>query len=161
MQCRASKLNGQPCANRALRGSRFCFFHDPDSSIKRRVAQQNGGKVGKRTLSIMTRSDREYDITSSEDIKQILQLVLNEILRGEREPREAYAVGYLVDIASRTVAFAERIARLERLVQVEHTTPPAAEPSAQRFVFEEEAVQEEKTANRTTSEASDESKQSS
>src|SRR5271166_4757153 len=42
--CNASKADGTPCGANVMGGKDFCFFHNPDMTHERKVAQRRGGK---------------------------------------------------------------------------------------------------------------------
>lgn len=42
--CKSVTTNGQPCQAQAIKGSRFCFIHDPASGAARAKARKRGGE---------------------------------------------------------------------------------------------------------------------
>ena len=44
MKCKAKKTNGRPCQAQAIKGSTFCFIHDPAQGAARAKARKIGGQ---------------------------------------------------------------------------------------------------------------------
>lgn len=123
--CKALTSGGQPCQSQARLNMELCFFHDPESQQQRRTAQQKGGSKGLRLLP-MANPPGDFDLSDPQQISKLLSHVSNRVVRGELDPKCAYALGYLADCALRAhnaVAVTERIERLERLQEAERDLP--------------------------------------
>jgi hypothetical protein len=44
MKCKAKTQNGQPCQAQSIKGSKFCFIHDPAQGVARAKARKRGGE---------------------------------------------------------------------------------------------------------------------
>ena len=116
-QCRAMTADGSRCKAAALTGSDFCFFHDPDRAEERREAQILGGRQGKaRTLA---EDEADLPIESSQDVVRLLSDTINQVRKGQLDPRVANAVGYLSNVLLKAVEqgdLEDRLAALEAVV---------------------------------------------
>jgi len=111
--CRATKPDGSSCQAAALPGSDFCFFHDPDRADERREANAAGGRQGKmKTLDAVT---PDVKIESCQDVVRLISETINQVRRGELDPRVANAVGYLANVLIKAVEQGDMEKRLEDL----------------------------------------------
>jgi hypothetical protein len=121
-QCRYKKPDGKKCQAHAIAGSEFCFFHDPNRAGDRRVAQQTGGLRNKSAS--LPPDTPDIEMRSVSDVVALLGVTLNQVRRGQIDPRIANAVGYL----SSTLLKALEIGRLEaRVSALETATRSQAE----------------------------------
>ncbi len=118
--CTAHNKAGKRCQAAVLPGSTFCFFHDPESADKCRQARSEGGRQGRaRTLPTDT---PDVPVQSCADVARLLSGTINEVRRGELDPRVANAVGYLANVLLKAVEQGEverRLAELESAVKGE------------------------------------------
>jgi hypothetical protein len=117
-RCAAKKPDGARCQAAALPGSHCCFFHDPSKATARRKAQSLGGS-GNRMKTLPAHTP-EVTVEDSGDVVQLLSQTINQVRRGEIDPRVANAVGYLANImlaATGQRDLETRIAELESLVK--------------------------------------------
>jgi len=116
--CAATKRNGEACQAAALPGSRFCFFHSPGHADARREAQSRGGLANK--MATLPSDAPDVKVEDGADVVKLLSATINQVRRGEIDPRVANAVGYLSNIALAATDRRElesRIAELETLVK--------------------------------------------
>ena len=116
--CAATKRNGEACQAAALPGSRFCFFHSPGHADARREAQSRGGLANK--MATLPADAPDVKVEDGGDVVKLLSATINQVRRGEIDPRVANAVGYLSNIALAATDRRElesRIAELESLVK--------------------------------------------
>lgn len=117
-ECEATTTEGPRCRAAALDGSRFCFFHDPAKAEERQAAQAAGGRRGlARTLSDDT---ADINIENGQDVVRLISETINQVRRGQLDPRVANAVGYLANVLLKAVEqgdVEERLAALEAVVQ--------------------------------------------
>ena len=114
--CSANKRNGSKCTVVAQAGSEFCFFHDPSRAGERRAAQSLGGR-GNR-MRILAEDTPDIKINCSADINALLCQTINQVRKGEIDPKIANSVGYLANIAMTAVDrndLEKRIQKLEAL----------------------------------------------
>jgi hypothetical protein len=116
--CAATKGDGTGCGAAALPGSHFCFFHDPAKAAARRQAQSAGGLANK--MATLPADAPDVKVEDGADVVKLLCQTINQVRRGEIDPRVANAVGYLANIILAAAGQREletRIAELETLVK--------------------------------------------
>jgi len=116
--CTATKDDGTACGAAALPGSRFCFFHDPAKAAARRQAQSAGGQANK--MATLPADVPDVTVEDGADVVKLLGATINQVRRGEIDPRVANAVGYLSNIVLSATGQRElesRLAELETLVK--------------------------------------------
>lgn len=90
--CTATKRDGTGSQAAALPGSQFCFFHHPAKAAARRKAQSAGGRENRmRTLPADAPDVKAED--GARVVKHLAETI-NQVRRGEIDPRVANAVGY-------------------------------------------------------------------
>jgi hypothetical protein len=94
--CKAAKPDGSGCQAAALPESEFCFFHDPTKADERRAAQSRGGSQNK--LKTLADTLPDVKIADCEDVVEILSETINQVRKGQIDPRVANAVGYLATV---------------------------------------------------------------
>jgi hypothetical protein len=111
---RQENADGVACGARRVAGSRFCFFHDPASAERRKHAQRCGGqRNGAATLPAATPDVRLDD---GQDVVRLLTLTINQMRRGEIDPKIGNSVGYLAGLILKALErgeFEKRLAALE------------------------------------------------
>ena len=116
--CTATKDDGTACGAAALPGSRFCFFHDPAKAAARRKAQSAGGLANK--MATLPTNAPDVKVEDGADVVKLLGATINQVRRGEIDPRVGNSVGYLANIVLAATGQREletRIAELEALVK--------------------------------------------
>lgn len=127
-QCKAKTETGHPCQAAALPGSGFCFFHDPTKTEERRAAQSFGGSQNRmKTLAADT---PDVKVADCRDVVNLISETINQVRKGQVDPRVANAVGYLANILIKAVEQGElegRLAELEALVKARGNRSPDLE----------------------------------
>ena len=121
--CSATKGDGTACGAAALPGSHFCFFHDPAKAAARRQAQSAGGMASK--AATLPADAPDVKVEDGADVVKLLGATINQVRRGQLDPRVANAVGYLANIILAATGQREletRIAELEALVKKRRQT---------------------------------------
>ena len=116
--CTAAKGDGTACGAAALPGSQFCFFHDPAKAAARRQAQSAGGQANR--MATLPADAPDVTVEDGADVVKLLGATINQVRRGEIDPRVANAVGYLSNIMLSATGQRElenRLAELETLVK--------------------------------------------
>lgn len=116
--CRAKKPDGSACLTAALPDGDFCFFHDPDRADERHEANAAGGRNGR--MKTMDAAAPDVKVESCQDVVRLLSDTINQVRRGELDPRVANAVGYLANILIRAAEqgdMEKRMADLEAAVK--------------------------------------------
>jgi len=96
MRCEKIKHNEVQCKAYAMFQSRFCFWHCPKAEEKRNEARKKGGLNRRKDYGGIIIN---YKIKSYRDIQQLLEIVINKLMKGDCTPREARAIGYLCNLA--------------------------------------------------------------
>ena len=95
-------------------GLEYCFFHNPTNSVERQAASSKGGKRG-RVATLPTQTP-VLKVQSAQDVVILLSESINQVRRGEIDPRIANAVGYLSGLflkAREQGEIEERLSELE------------------------------------------------
>ncbi len=115
-QCMATKPDGLRCKATALPGLDCCLFHDPSRATERRAAQSLGGQHNRmKTLDAGTPN---VNITNAADVVALLAETINQVRKGDIDPRVANTIAYLADVSVRTIRVSEDEARIRKLEQV-------------------------------------------
>jgi hypothetical protein len=116
--CRAIKPDGTGCQAAILPGSEFCFFHDPARAVERRAAQSFGGSQNRiKTLAADT---PDVKVEDCRDVVRLISETINQVRKGQVDPRIANAVGYLANVLIRAAEQGDmegRLAEVEALVK--------------------------------------------
>ena len=107
------------CKGWPVKGSTFCFAHDPGSQLKRTKARQRGGKTSSAPLVL----DEEFSLQTIPDVKDMLQRVTNASLNGEIDLNRARTAGYLASLIITCLKDYDLEKRMEALeAKIEETT---------------------------------------
>ena len=88
--------NGEKCQAYAIKGSEYCFIHDPGSAKKRAEARKKGG-FNRRVLK--SNQHEYHPIKTVNDVNVILESAINEARSLESSQSQLRTVGYLCHIA--------------------------------------------------------------
>lgn len=116
--CQARKPDGSSCQAAALPGSDFCFFHDPDRADDRQAARSFGGSRNKMTT--LDAAAPDIKVESCQDVVRLIGETINQVRKGQLDPRVANAIGYLANVlikAAEQGDLEKRIADLEAAIQ--------------------------------------------
>ena len=122
--CQQSKPDGRKCHAHAIGGSNYCFFHDPEKSAERQAARRAGGS--KHKVAVLSSSAPEARLLDARDVVKLLAETINQVRRGEIDPKIANAVGYLGGLLLKALHETEletRLATLEEAIRRPPTTP--------------------------------------
>ena len=141
-KCCHVKSDGSHCGASARHGSVYCFFHDPDSAPERETARKRGGIERSRRAAVLPAGTPDCILGTSSDVVALLTETINQVRRGEVDPRTSNAVGYLAGIllkAKEKDETEQRLARLESIIsgQKAHLTSDTeadGSPEALEFV---------------------------
>jgi hypothetical protein len=123
--CKAKKQNGTDCQAVPLPGSKYCFFHDPAKAEKRREAQSLGGRHNHmRTLDT---DAPDMKIETCHDTIPLLSETINQVRKGQIDPRVANAIGYLANVVIKAVEQSDIEKRIEEIEGIVKTNRPKPE----------------------------------
>lgn len=124
--CRFRKKNGEICRANAQSENGLCIFHDPTRAREGRRARRNGGKRRSQTAAVLHPGAPDHPIENSKDVVRLLAETINQVRRGQLDPRVANAIGYLSNIVVATLQHGpleDRLSRLEASVEIAGTEP--------------------------------------
>ena len=111
--CKARKKDGTRCKVIASLGSDFCFFHDPDRAIERKAARSQGGSCG--LIRTLLADAPDVRIDSCADVVTLISETINQVRRGQIDPKVGNCVGYLLNIGLKALDQGDVEKRLEDL----------------------------------------------
>ena len=132
-RCRSKKPNGVQCEAKAMVSSDYCFFHCPEVAVERTKARRAGGCKNK--AAVLPSETPDCPLSSGGDVILLIADCINQIRRGQLDPRVGNAIGYLSGVllkAIETGNLERRLADLESAV----TNQPAAGQSFDWDKFE-------------------------
>ena len=113
--CEMTKSDGEECRAAAMEGSRYCFFHNPDTQEARKAAQRRGGQVSGTV--VLPEETADLPLRSGKDVSAFLEETINQVRKGRLAPKVATTVGYLSGLLMKALEktdIEKRIARLEQ-----------------------------------------------
>jgi hypothetical protein len=121
--CNATKQDQSKYQAAAMPGSEFCFFHDPSKAEKRREAQAQGGRQNR--MKTLDESAPDVKVKDSGDAIALISDTINQVRKGQIDPRVANSVGFLANILLKAVErdkLETRIQQLEAVLKVQTPT---------------------------------------
>jgi hypothetical protein len=115
-KCEFRKKNGERCGADAQTGKSLCVFHDPARAADGRRARKAGGIRRSRAVAALPVDTPDHPLGNTLDVSAFLAGSINQLRRGELDPRVANAVGYLTSVLLRSLEqgpLEERVARIE------------------------------------------------
>jgi len=112
-QCIGFKTAGVRCRARRIENSDFCYFHDPAKAKERQSAQRAGGLKNRPVA--LPRSVPDAPLADTRDVVRLVADTINQVRRGQIDPKVANSVGYLAGILFKAWDRGEFEARLKAL----------------------------------------------
>ena len=112
MKCTYIKANKAKCQANAMKNSKFCFAHNPDTKEQHALAVVKGGKLSKRDRLNLPL----VKIKTPADVVSILEEAINGVRTGTIPPNVANTLAY---ICSHTLRAMEASGLDDRLEIVE------------------------------------------
>src|SRR6266566_4843093 len=97
-RCHFRKKNGKSCSADAQTGKDLCVFHDPAKAADGRRARRAGGINRSQRATVLPPETPDNPLRSTTDVSTLLSESINQVRRGQLDPRVANAVGYLASI---------------------------------------------------------------
>ena len=116
IKCKVRKKDGSRCTADAQIGKEVCVFHDPEQSAKVRRARRAGGINRTRTAGVLPADTPDSSLKNAFDVSKMIAESINQLRRGQLDPRIANAIGYLASVQLRSFEqgmLEERIAKVE------------------------------------------------
>lgn len=114
MKCAYKKANGQKCQAQAMKGSKFCFTHNPKTRKEHALAVTKGGKLSRRNRLNL----EPVKTQSPQDVVKVLEQTINGIRSGEVPPNIANTVGYLCGHLLKAIELAKYANKLETIEKI-------------------------------------------
>jgi hypothetical protein len=114
--CAHLKPEGKRCAARPLKDSNLCFFHDPRKQEERDEARSAGGRKNRPVA--LPPTTPSVDLRTVEGLVALIEASINEVHRGDIDPKVGNAIGCLASLQFRLLEhrLEERVANLERII---------------------------------------------
>jgi hypothetical protein len=134
-QCEHRLPSGARCRAHARTNDRFCFFHSAATLADRRRARRAGGVARSQGATVLPGDTTDLPLNDTHNVCALLAESINQVRRGQLDPRVANAVGYLASIllgALQQGPLEERLQRLEATLDLkrEERTRPQKHESA-------------------------------
>jgi len=81
----------------------LCVFHDPAMAAKIRKARQAGGVSRARNIATLAAETPDHLLGNTQDVSVQLAVSINQLRRGQLDPRMANAIGYLSSVLLRSL----------------------------------------------------------
>ncbi len=114
-QCEHRLPSGARCRAHARINDRFCFFHSAATLADRGRARRAGGVARSRGAAVLPGDTQDLPLNDTRNVCALLAQSINQVRRGELDPRVANAVGYLASILLGALQQGPLEARLSRL----------------------------------------------
>jgi hypothetical protein len=132
-KCHFRKKNGARCGANAQPANGLCVFHDPARAADGRRARKAGGIRRSRAVAVLPVDTPDHPLGNTLDVSAFLAGSINQLRRGELDPRVANAMGYLTSVLLRSLEqgpLEERVARIEAaLAQAASSKDPSTNGS--------------------------------
>ena len=113
MKCEFIKDNGEKCEAYAVKGTSFCYFHNPDiSDEEKKEAQTNGG--ANRALTLKEPLP-VLPIAQPDDAVLLVADTINRVRAGKLDIRTANCLGFLADKLLKALEASQTNDKLERI----------------------------------------------
>lgn len=99
----------------AQSGKHLCVFHDPAKAAAGRRARRLGGINRSRAAAALPCETPDHPLNNVHDVSLLLGHSINQVRRGQLDPRVANAMGYLASILLGALQQGPLEARLSRL----------------------------------------------
>src|SRR6266571_2376304 len=94
--CGHTKNDRTPCKANVQTGSTYCFFHDPTTVEQRLAARRAGGVQRSGRAAVLDPSTPDLPLRRPKDVVKLIAQTINEVRRGQLDPRIANSIGQLV-----------------------------------------------------------------
>jgi len=120
-QCEGLKKDGTRCRTNAQHGNKFCVFHDPEKAADGVRARRAGGLARSRPATVLPLDTPDHPLRNLNDIASLMGNTINQVLRGQLDPRIATGIGYLTGILQNTLqktGIEERVSKIEEVLDL-------------------------------------------
>jgi hypothetical protein len=124
-QCEHRLPSGRRCKAHPRSNDHFCFFHSEETAADRSRARRSGGMARSRAAAVLPPETPDNPLRNTQDVSTLLAESINQVRRGQLDPRVANSVGHLASIllgALQQGPLEERLARIEAALALEDNT---------------------------------------
>jgi hypothetical protein len=125
-KCRFRKKNGSRCGANAQPANNLCVFHDPARAADGLKARRAGGLSRSHPAAVLPSDTPDHPLASIKDVSRLLAESINQLRRGQLDPRVANAVGYLAGTllnALQKGELEERLSKIEAMLERNTVSP--------------------------------------
>jgi len=115
-KCNFRKKNGSRCGANAQPSNGLCVFHDPAQASEGRRARRAGGIARSRGAAVLPSDTPDHPLANTKEVSAFLADSINQLRRGQLDPRVANGIGYLTSVLLRALEqgpLEERMAKIE------------------------------------------------
>lgn len=112
-QCESKTAKGIRCTMPALKGSRFCFTHSPDTRAQRTAARKLGG-FHRRTAARLS-GDQPPTIASMADVLKLINVTLMDVWALENSPARGRVLLSCAEVAIKALEMTDLEMRVSAL----------------------------------------------
>lgn len=115
-RCHFRKKSGSRCGANAQPSNGLCVFHDPARAADGHRARQAGGINRSRTAAVLPIDTPDHPLGNTLEVSAFLAESINQLRRGQLDPRVANATGYLASVLLRALEqgpLEDRLAKIE------------------------------------------------
>ena len=120
-QCIYIKNDGKQCNAKPIKGSKYCFSHNPDTKIEKHLAVVKGGLNSKKVKLDLA----PLSIKDPKEVASLLEQTINGVRSGEIPPNIANTIGYLASHTLKAIEmakYADKVESVERLLMERRIT---------------------------------------
>ena len=117
-KCEFRRKEGGRCAANAQAGKKCCVFHDPAKAAEGRRARRSGGISRSRPAAVLPLEVPDNHLRSTQEVVTLLADSINQVQRGQLDPRVANATGYLAGILLKALEQGRTEQRLTHLESI-------------------------------------------
>jgi hypothetical protein len=140
IKCISRKKGGSKCGADAQTGKSLCVFHDPEKSETVRRARRAGGIARTRGAAILPSNTSDHSLRNTGEVSEFLAESINQLRRGQLDPRVANGIGYLTSVLLRALELGPLEARVARLEAATATAQIAITAASERGSSEPQPV---------------------
>ena len=113
-QCSYIKSGGGQCKAKPLKGTNYCFSHNPDTKIEKHLAVVKGGLNSRKVNLDLT----PLSIKDAKEVATLLEQTINGVRSGEIPPNIANTIGYLAGHVLKAIELAKYAVKVESVERV-------------------------------------------
>jgi hypothetical protein len=133
-RCQALNEKGDPCQQRPLTESDYCFWHDPEYAPQATQARRSGGAARAREHALRHVYQIDEALDSHEKIRRLVELATTELLSLENSVGRNRAILAAAGEATKLLAIGELAAKLERVRSILEPRQEAEKQQKRRWL---------------------------